>query len=1022
MDTENKSGIEDLEQFAKGLFIGPRGGKWKDAQHKIPYKEEDKRKAKKKKTEAKKVTRHWVKGSDYGLPKKTIDVFKQGGEYTAKRKELHSKIMSKFLDHVPSVPKDKKPVALIMMGGGGAGKGTVVRHIMGDSKDFVNVNPDDCKEQLPEYQKGLNLGKKDGVPITAIDVASIVHAESSEIAGQIREKAIEANKNFILDGTGRDVDKYKGIVGKLKEKGYHVRVIMPHITLEEAKRRADYRADVEGRYVPHDVLDMAHHLIPGNFETIARAADEFALFDNGGRPPVPVWTFDGKEEKIHNDKFVSDFKTMAVERHKIAREKEWLKSLVGSFVSLQKSEDGMKPAVTMDEMLDRMKKDRGEAPDNSTMLDDFEPEVERETEKELNKSMDAIDELKDFAKGDKALDPAEQEAIDEEKKEPKEMPLGKGGPFIGPRGGKYADAEHTIPWSEFEAQWKKRKEEQKARDKKKKEAKKSLDPISDLESFAKGGPYIGPRGGKWKDAQHKIPWDDKPAKGKAKKKEAGTKDNPLKKLPGNTDIRDYGGLAFSKWEGKLALVYGPTEFAGRDSTSSWFDPETMTHKYHIKNAIDSRTKQSIPANDAHLGLEPRIPYYQRNQRYENTSFTVGGDTYHTPPESGGFDKGKDVWVQSKLKDLTHTERRRVEKNIRDKGFKDGTPEWGHYDTLKASEWKKAFKMSFSEIQKKAEPVGASEDAVKLANGVDRFLDAMGVDVTDHKDADRVWASIPGVFLTNKGGVLKTIIERPGKKKVKKSMEDTEMTPIDELKEFSKAQSMPTGKPSMGTGTEQGGPLAGKGKTSGTNSSSSGEPINAPKSKKQKLSEDDADEEKQMKPGKKPIETIKKSDTTPQGQRASVAQEHAAKVSQLKKGEEDVEVGVGVAPAKEEPEAVEKSSEWNQGDDSRVTYSDRADKEASALVKSEEFYTNGSPTLGRNPMLTQHTNCPECKETVNKSLSACPTCGYGSIKHKVTQGVAIGEVALEKSERKAPLLQPRVEKDLALPNGYKPTDE
>ena len=40
-----------------------------------------------------------------------------------------------------------------------------------------------------------------------------------------------------------------------------------------------------------------------------------------------------------------------------------------------------------------------------------------------------------------------------------------------------------------------------------------------LETFNKGGPYIGPRGGKWADPQHKIPYDEKKHKGKAEPKE-----------------------------------------------------------------------------------------------------------------------------------------------------------------------------------------------------------------------------------------------------------------------------------------------------------------------------------------------------------------------------------------------------------------------------------------------------------------------------------------------------------------------
>jgi ribosomal protein L37E len=63
------------------------------------------------------------------------------------------------------------------------------------------------------------------------------------------------------------------------------------------------------------------------------------------------------------------------------------------------------------------------------------------------KSMSAYKELEAFAKGD---DAAEEEARKEEEKDPKELPLQKGGPYIGPRGGKYADPDHKIPWSDHQ--------------------------------------------------------------------------------------------------------------------------------------------------------------------------------------------------------------------------------------------------------------------------------------------------------------------------------------------------------------------------------------------------------------------------------------------------------------------------------------------------------------------------------------------------------------------------------------------
>jgi len=403
--------IDTLDDFAKGgPYYGPRGGKWADPQHKIPWQESKKKPSKKKPTEKKpeKETslRHWVSTVDVGLPAQTINKYKGPNGYTPERKRLHSAIISKFVDHVPSVPSDQRPVAIVMMGGGGAGKGTIVRHVMGDEHDFVNVNSDDCKEELPEYQQALDLGKKDGKTISARDAAWMAHEESSDIAKDILQIAIADRKNLIMDGTGSNSDKYQGKIQKLKDAGYHVRVMMPHISLDEAKRRADMRAERSGRYVPHEILEQAHHLIPGNFEKIARTADEFALFDNSGRPPRPVWSFNGEKETVLDPKFVNDFKKLGKERHAVARAKGWMKSLQ-EWLEMRKAE-GMKVSLSMEDMLKRMETKRDEVLDTASMLDDFAPEMEKHLEDMAKKSMgenemNGIDALDEFAKGNGAM-------------------------------------------------------------------------------------------------------------------------------------------------------------------------------------------------------------------------------------------------------------------------------------------------------------------------------------------------------------------------------------------------------------------------------------------------------------------------------------------------------------------------------------------------------------------------------------------------------------------------------------------
>lgn len=257
-----------------------------------------------------------------------------------------------------------------------------------------------------------------------------------------------------------------------------------------------------------------------------------------------------------------------------------------------------------------------------------------------------------------------------------------------------------------------------------------------------------------------------------------------------------------------------------------------------------------------------------------------------------------------------------------------------------------------------------------------------------------------------------------KKEAQKSM-----TSIDELEQFAKSQSMPSGTATIGQGEEQGGKLDGVGKTSGTNDAGGGEAINAPKCKEEKLSEDDKDVDEQVKPVKKSeidelIDFTKSErntfDTSPNGQRQSVAHEHAAKVAQLRKGEEDVTVGLGVAPPSPEPEQLEKGIQWNQGEDSLVQYSNQSDLDATRLLKSDRFYSNGSPILGRNPVLAATVQCPSCKNEMNKSLTACPTCNHGAVTHQVIPSVERA-TQLSKSEGRGPL-RPKIQRDVYCPNG------
>lgn len=392
-----QSSINELETLLKA---GPRGGKyyrrvptgnpknpWRYYYSKEQYERAHKDKAhvngaevKQAREKPKQIEREWVKGSDFGFGP-TDEMHKIGGQYTADRKRLHEKIIGGFVDHVPSVPPNKKPVAVVTMGGPASGKGTVLRHILGDHGDLVNVNPDDVKEEIPEYKRmvGKENPKKTtgGKIVTAKDAAFLAHEESSDVSEQVMDRAIGARKNLILDGTGKNANKYRAKIQRLKDAGYHVRVVMPHVDLGEAHKRMKERANRSGRFVPEDIVEMAHHLIPGNFDTIQSVADEAVLFDNTRPPPRPVWSRKGSESTTHDEKYMDEFRKVSTQRHQAAREKGWMKSMSGG---------SKEPDLTLEEMLERMKRSKvGQVEDLSTGLDDFFEETREAMERDEQK-------------------------------------------------------------------------------------------------------------------------------------------------------------------------------------------------------------------------------------------------------------------------------------------------------------------------------------------------------------------------------------------------------------------------------------------------------------------------------------------------------------------------------------------------------------------------------------------------------------------------------------------------------------
>lgn len=205
-------------------------------------------------------------------------------DYSEDRKKLHEDILTKELSKAEPVPKNKKPVAILMGGGGAAGKGTILTALKSagqiPSDGVVLVDPDEIKISLPEYSEILNT--KDA------RAASVVHEESSDLGSILTNRAKKQRKNIVIDKTLGNPKKALALIAELKRSGYEVRLVGVTLPVEEALTRALERYYETGRLPRVRDMVSAHVAFNKNFPMYSKEVDQSALFDNEKATPILV--------------------------------------------------------------------------------------------------------------------------------------------------------------------------------------------------------------------------------------------------------------------------------------------------------------------------------------------------------------------------------------------------------------------------------------------------------------------------------------------------------------------------------------------------------------------------------------------------------------------------------------------------------------------------------------------------------------------------------------------------------------
>ena len=194
------------------------------------------------------------------------DYFTNDGVLYPKRKELHDKILKEILSKYES---SNNPRIHFLLGSIGSGKTSVKDQILieeQNKKDFIFVNFDDLKKELPEYE----LLKK----LCPEKAAQFVQSESAKLAGTLFKKAIKKKCNILFEKNirkGVDNKKIQLIedISKTIRKDY---LIFIHIVFldsyEEAWKRVEKRANEIKRFVPKKEVKETFNNLFSNFNIV----------------------------------------------------------------------------------------------------------------------------------------------------------------------------------------------------------------------------------------------------------------------------------------------------------------------------------------------------------------------------------------------------------------------------------------------------------------------------------------------------------------------------------------------------------------------------------------------------------------------------------------------------------------------------------------------------------------------------------------------------------------------------------
>lgn len=270
---------------------------------------------------------------------------------TPERRKLHDQWIQEVIDTNPNAKEQSR--AYVMAGPPGAGKSFLKDSQLGGLEDFIVCDPDHFKAKILEHELSVDptlshlkpQAMKDleaqGEKFAPLELAALVHEESSHINLRLQDQLMERGKNLIVDTVLKDEQSADKISARLDAKGYHYRVVSVQTDYETSAQSVmtrwaeDYKKHLAGenskegrlggRPVPPAVVAAVFEGTDGK-STTEGAAEHLAQTGKGAISLQQYRRIEGKPHVLETDQVKHDGKLMprsvATARHAFPKANE----------------------------------------------------------------------------------------------------------------------------------------------------------------------------------------------------------------------------------------------------------------------------------------------------------------------------------------------------------------------------------------------------------------------------------------------------------------------------------------------------------------------------------------------------------------------------------------------------------------------------------------------------------------------------------------------------------------------------